>query len=716
MNDQSGLGGLIVDVADDAEPMLEHDGAGRLISVTHADGSVEIYLNPQLPADKNADDPHDHHANLAETIPADELNRIGLDLVDKILADATARKARDDMMAEALAKLGLKREDVSPGGNVSKLRHPALLEAVIRFQANASAELLPADGPCKVRVDDSTPETGEAEMADRLAADINAYLTRVATEYYPDTERMLFQVALYGLGVKKVYRCPLRGRIVAEQTPEDKVIVAPDAVSLESAPRVTLEFDASPDLVKRMQYVKAWRQVDLGPAYGAVVSAVDAEKSETTGVDKEPESRIEEERPHPLYETYCMLDLPGFEHKDDDGQPTGIAMPYRVTLHQKDGTILEIRRMWAEDDDRPIPMMEMPLVDYQYVPWSGFYPLGLTHIIGGTNDALTAAWRLLMDLGMFANFPGTLHLDFAGRQDSMDLRVQPGESRGVKAPPNMSIRDAIMPLPYTMQHAPALMQFQENVAQYAQRLANTAEIAVGEGRQDAPVGTTMALLEQAVKVLLSVHKRLHRAQARELQLIVRLIKQAPQEFIDSLGKSAVKQKAQTQWDVATLRAALDNEDIVPQSDPNTASHTQRLMRVAAVKQLQAQNPDLYDTRKVDEMALRMIGVENPMELFAKMPPAGAGNPMLEATAKAKVMDAETRRMALEFKEREAKANVIGENAERELALQKSRMSLVAEMLKNPQAAAAFDHLLMQVMAQSGVAQQVAPDVPPPMAQ
>jgi len=702
----TGLGGLVVDVTDDdGAPRINMDDAGRVLSVDHPDGSVDIYITPQAPrAGKAA--AADHGANLATEIAADVLATIGQDLIERIATDIESRNRYISDTVECLVRLGVKREEAETGGVVSKVRHPLLLESVLRFQANSSAELLPADGPCKVRVSDTSPEFGESEMADRLAQDVNTYLTEVAVEYYPDSERMLFQIGFSGLGVKKVYRCPLRDRIVAEMIEADKLIVDPSAVAIETASRVTHVFSAAPSLVKRMQYVGAWRDIDLGlgdssPAQGT--SEVDAARDDMSGIDRVASNRVDDEKEHPLYECYCLLDLPGYEHKGDDGNPTGIALPYRVTLHQSLGHILEIRRAWRHDDDRLIPAPHIPFVAYQYVPWSGFYPLGLVHILGGLNDSLTAAWRILMDLGTFANFPGFLHHESVGKQETLDLTVQPGQSKGVKAPPGMPLAQAIMPLPYTTQHAPALFQFQESVSQYGQRLAGTAETAVGEGRQDAPVGTTIALIEQAIKILASVHKRLHRAQKRELKMIVDLIRDDPEAFLKSLGRRPGKAMTDTQ----TLIAALDNEDIRPSADPNTASHMQRVMRSAALLQLSQQAGPLYDTRAVHERALRTLNIEDPQALFAKMPAAGAGNPMMEATAKAKIMDAETRRRAQEFKEREAIADSADKKADRDVEIAKIKAGIAEKLIANPQVAAVLDQLMREA-AMSGAIPQGGP--------
>lgn len=691
-----GLGGIAVEIVDGDAPGPVIDDKGRLLSVGHADGSIDIYLDSPRLGDVDDEDTEDHLANLAKAIGEAELQRIGLDLIERIEADEDSRNEFKSATSDALQKLGIKREARGSGGTVSTVTHPMLLEAILRFQANATAELLPTDGPCKVRIDDTSPEAGESEEADVLASAVNKYLTTVAAEYYPDTERMLFQVPFTGLGIKKVYRCPLRNRPVSECVEADKIIVAPGAVSIETAPRVTHQFEASPSYVKRMKFVGAWRDVDLGPGgeTAKIRSETDEVRDDISGQMTDPSVRVEEEKPYALYETYCELDLPGFEHKDKSGKPTGIPLPYKVTLDAAMGTILEIRRAWRADDTKALPTAHIPYTAYCYIPWSGFYPLGLVHILANTKDALTAVWRILLDLGMFANFPGTLHNKTLNKQESIDLRVQPGQSKGVDVPPNTDIRANIMPLPYTMQGAPALMQLAEMIGAKGERLGSIAETNVGEGRENAPVGTTIALIEQAQQVMASVHKRMHRAQARELMLLKTEIADDVEGFVALLGKTS------SPVDAAALRAALANNDLSPQADPNTASHVQRLMRMAAVKQLQQQNPQLYDARAVDVRALRMIGIEDPMSLFSNLPPAGASNPMLEATAKAKVMDAETRRRAQEFKEKDSIAEHAQKAADREVEIQKLKSGIAEKLLANPTVAAHLDQLMIEA-ARSG---------------
>lgn len=676
-----------------AQPVPTLDDEGRILHITHPDGAIDVFLNPRKPTD-TIDSGDEHHDNLADLLSDTDLGVIANDLLERIDADKADRTEWIEQNADLLKILGLKPEAAATGeGSVSNVRHPLLLEAVLRFQANAGAELLPADGPCKVRNDDPTPEMGEDAQAQQLEADINQYLTRRAPEYYPDMERMLWSVGLTGLGIKKVYKCPLRRRPVSETVSPKDIIVSPNSVSVETAARVTHVIPTSPADVKRMQFAGAYRKIELSGGSGLgnlATTAIDDAQDEISGQDRSGANRVESEREYVLYECYCELDLPGYEHEDEDGEPTGIPLPYKVTLDVESMAVLEIRRNWAKDDESLVPQAKLPFVGYVFVPWEGFYPIGLGKILSNTNNALTAAWRLLLDSGMFANFPGFLYAKGAAHgQNRMSIRVKPGEGAAIDTGGG-DIRNAAMPLPYNAQSMAPLMQLAESVSQYGQRVGGTAEVAVGEGRQDAPVGTTVAIIEQAIKIMSAVHKRLHAAQARELALLQELIADDAENFIKLLKKPKMG------TDAATLRAALMNYDLAPQADPNTASHMQRIMRMVAVKQLQQQSPQLYDARKVDELSLRMIGVEAPEQLFAKMPPPMPGpDPLKIATANARMMDSQTKARAQAFKEQQAQAELESNDKDRETRLQQARMAIAEKLIVHPEVAPVIDQLMQQ---------------------
>jgi hypothetical protein len=313
-----------------------------------------------------------------------------------------------------------------------------------------------------------------------------------------------------------------------------------------------------------------------------------------------------DDRDREIYEVYCELDIPGFEHKYK-GKPSGLEIPYRVTIDASSRQILSIVRNYNEETAE-MPEMRKTFVKYTFVPGFGFYDIGLLHVLGNTTNAVTAAWRELLDAGMYANFPGFLISDTGSRQNTNVFRIPPGGAAQVKTG-GQPIQQAVMPLPYK-EPSTALMSLTENIATTGMRLGGTSEMQVGEGRADAPVGTTLAMIEQATKVLNSVHKRMHAAQAEEFSLLRDCFREHPESFWERNRKPTVE------WNPQLLMAALDDVELVPQADPNTASHAQRVMKIMALKQLQAASPQLYDPVAVDKAALRAIGWSNP-EQFLK---------------------------------------------------------------------------------------------------
>jgi hypothetical protein len=487
---------------------------------------------------------------------------------------------------------------------MSKVRHPLLLESVLRFQANARSELLPTDGPVKVRDDSNGTVPGQDRLADALEKDLNHYLTATASEYYPDTDRMLFMLGFGGTSFKKVYFCPLRNRPVSESVDADDLIVNNAATDLQNAKRITHRVYLRPSTVKRLQILGVYRDIDLSTPLMPDPDSVQREKASQQGISTDtfnPEDRDRE-----IYECYCELDIFGFEHKLK-GKETGLEIPYRVTIDASSKKILSIVRNFDEDDEE-LPTARQNFVKYTFVPGMGFYDIGLLHILGNTTNAVTAAWREMLDAGMYANFPGFLLADTGARQNTNIFRVPPGGGALVKTG-GMPLNQAIMPLPYKGPDG-ALMTLVQNIVETGMRVGGTAEAAVGEGKQDAPVGTTLAMIDQATKVMNAVHKRMHSAQAKEFELLVRCFKEHPESFWQRRKKPAYD------WDQQTFLTALENAELVPQADPNTASQTQRLMKIEALKKISMGNPNLYNTIAIDMEALKGIGWSNPEQFLA----------------------------------------------------------------------------------------------------
>jgi len=605
---------------------VEHtDNQGNVIKIDHPDGSITISLDGKPVEEAESAYDEGWFANLADKIDGMELSRVADDLIRAIGDDVDSRRDWIEDRAQGIKLLGLKIEVPGIGGSaegapvegMNRVRHPLLLEAVLRFQANARAELLPTDGPIKIRVDDNNASFQTDRMADALERDLNHYLTAIATEYYPDTDRMLLMLGFGGLAFKKVYFCPLRNRPVSETVDAEDLIVNAAATDIRSAKRVTHRVMMRPSTVKRLQILDVYRDISLSTPSPQQLDSAQREKKAQQGV--QPEALNPDDRDREIYECYCELNIKGYEHKWK-GKESGLEVPWRVTIDVTSKQILSIVRNY-DSDTAELPEARAVFVPYTFVPGFGFYPIGLLHILGNTTNAVTAAWRELLDAGMYANFPGFLFSDAGGRQNTNIFRIPPGGGALVKTG-GMPISQAIAPLPYKEPSA-ALMTLVQNIVETGQRLGGTSEQAVGEGRADAPVGTTLALIEQSQKILNSVHKRMHSSQAEEFQLLVKCFKEHPESFWQRNRKPAFP------WDQKTFTDALDMyaQALVPQADPNTASHTQRIIKVMALKQLQSSSPTLYDPIAVDTAALQALGWNNPEQFF--VPPSAMNRPPLE---------------------------------------------------------------------------------------
>ncbi len=611
---------------EEGKPGYETDDSGNILRIEHADGSVSISLDGKPITEKSeAERAKTWFANLVEDIDEGELQTIADNLITGIQDDIDSRKEWIEDRAQGIKLLGLKIEipglagaaDGAPVEGMSKVRHPLLLEACLRFQANARSELLPTDGPVKIR-NDAVGTTVEHDFtATALEKDLNHYLTGVATEYYPDTDRMLLMLGFGGTAFKKVYFCPLRNRPVSESVDADDLIVNNAATDLSTAKRITHRVYMRPSTVKRLQILGVYRDVDLGVPKTPELDSVQRAQNDQQGIA--PETYKPEDRDREIYECYCELDIRGFEHKYK-GKESGLEIPYRVTIDVSTKEILSIVRNYDEDTAE-LPEARQNFVKYSFVPGMGFYDIGLLHILGNTTNAVTAAWREMLDAGMYANFPGFLMADTGARQNTNIFRIPPGGGQVVKTG-GMPISQAVMALPYK-DPSSALMTLVENMAQTGMRVGGTSEMQVGEGRADAPVGTTLAMIDQATKVLNSVHKRMHSAQADEFKLLVRTFRENPESFWNRLKRPT------TEWNEQTFLGALNDCELVPQADPNTASQTQRMMKIMGLKQLQQANPSMYDPIAIDTAALKAMGWSNPEQFLAPKDAQSAPPPELQ---------------------------------------------------------------------------------------
>lgn len=674
------------------EETEEHDAPvtdeqGDVIEIEHPDGSITISLDGQ-PIEKNtaAKDKSNWFRNLVEDIDPMELNIIADDLLKGINDDLDSRKEWIEDRAQGIKLLGLKIEipglagasDGAPVEGMSKVRHPMLLEACLRFQANARAELLPVDGPVRIRNDSNNSTTLDDRLADALQLDMNHYLTATAKEYYPDTDRMLLMLGFGGTSFKKVYFCPLRSRPVSESVDADDLIVNNASTDLSDAKRITHRIMMRPSVVKRMQILGVYRDVTLNTPMPQKLDSVQREKMAQQGIS--PDSYNPDDRDREIYECYCELDIKGYEHKKN-GKVTGLEIPYRVTIDASSREILSIVRNYNEDT-KDLPEARKVFVKYSFVPGMGFYDIGLLHILGNATNAVTAAWRELLDAGMYNNFPGFLMADTGARQNTNIFRVPPGGGALVKTN-GMPISQAVMALPYK-EPSQALMGLVNNIVETGSRVGGTAEMQVAETRGDAPVGTIMAQMEQAQKVMSSVHKRLHASQAEEFALLIDCFKENPESFWQKNRRPAYP------WDETTFMDAIDQYDLVPQADPNTASQTQRMMKIMALKQLQAANPAMYNARAIDMAAIQAMGWSNPEQFLlpdGQQPPPSPEAQAMQQQAQALQQQNQLKGQELQIKGQDAQTKAqLAEAQAKKINADADKAMAEAQKMLSPEAA------------------------------
>jgi hypothetical protein len=654
----------------------EHlDADGNLLSITFPDGSIEINLNGALGAERTDLPPPGWFENLCERIGPMILGLISESIMRGIEEDEDSRKGWLEDRANGIKLLGLKLNVPGVGGSVegapvegmSTVRHPLLAQGVLNFQANARSEMLPTDGPAKIRDDSNNVTPDEDDLAEALEKDLNHYLTVTAKEYYPDTDRMLIPLSLGGTSFKKVYYCPIRQRPVSETVDATDLIVNDSVTDLQNAKRVTHRIMMPPNTVKRMQILGVYRDVPLSTPQEIDLNAVDREVKEQQGISQSG-SFNPDDRDREIYECYCELNIPGLEHKKK-GAATGLEVPYRVTIDKTSRQILALVRDYNKDTE-DLPERRQTFVKYTFIPGFGFWDIGYLNILGNTTNALTAAWRECLDAGMFASFPGFLMSDAGGRQNTNIFRIPPGGGQVVKTG-GAKIGDAVMPLPYK-DASPGLLKLIELMDGLGQRMAGVATLQVGEGKADMPVGTILAIIEQSTKVENAIHKRMHAAQAEELQLLVECFREHPESFWQRNKRPARK------WDQDLFLRAINTYDLIPQADPNTSSHTQRIMKAVALKQLAQLNPPQYDMAKIDAKVMKTIGYSQPEQYFA---PAGTPNPQVQfGQGKLAIEDkkANAALISAQANAKKAQQGLSAGKTPEEMALEKQKLALSAQ--------------------------------------
>ena len=552
------------------------------------DGSVEINFDPAAASPEQGGD---HYANLAELLPDDILADMGSELFDNYTQYKTSRKDWEDGYTKGLDLLGFKYEiRTQPFQGASGATHPVLAEAVTQFQAQAYKELLPAQGPVRTQVIGKT-DRARQEQSQRVKDFMNYQIMDKMKEYEPEFDQMLFYLPLSGSAFKKVYYDELLGRAVSKFIPADDLIVPYTATSLDDADAVMHTIKISENDLRKKQVAGFYRDVELNPSY-MQETEVEKKERELQGVKKTRDEDV-----YQLIECHINLDLEGFEDRDEFGEPTGIKLPYVVTIEAGSREVLSIRRNYKIGD--PTKQKTQYFVHFKFLPGLGFYGFGLIHMIGGLSRTATSALRQLLDAGTLSNLPaGFKQRGIRVRDEAQS--IQPGEFRDVDAPGG-NIRDAFLPLPFK-EPSQTLLQLMGIVVNAGQRFASIADMQVGEANKQAAVGTTIALLERGSRVMSAIHKRLYVAMKQEFKLLADVFKTyLPPEYpYDVVG-------GQRNIKVADFDERVD---IIPIADPNIFSQTQRISMAQTELQLATSNPQIHNLYEAYRNMYEAIGVKN----------------------------------------------------------------------------------------------------------
>ena len=536
----------------------------------------------------------DFDANLAEYLSEKELTQIAGDLLGDFEEDISSRKDWIQTYVDGLELLGMKIEErTEPWEGACGVYHPLLSEALVKFQSETIMESFPAQGPVKTLIiGKETPEKKDAAI--RVQDDMNYQLTDVMTEYRPEHERMIWGLGLAGNAFKKVYYDPHMERQVSMFCPAEDIVVPYGASSLQSSPRVTHVMRKTENEVKRLQYAGFYRDIDLEEPSGAL-DEVEKKIAEKMGFRATQDDRYK------LLEMHVDLDIPGYEDKDEDGEPTGIALPYVVTIEKGTMTILSIRRNWRPEDETK--QKRNHFVHYGYVPGFGFYCFGLIHLVGAFAKSGTSLIRQLVDAGTLSNLPGGFKTRGL-RVKGDDTPIAPGEFRDVDVPSG-AIKDNLMTLPYK-EPSQVLYSLLGTIVEEGRRFASAGDMKVSDMSANAPVGTTLAILERTLKVMSAVQSRVHYSMKQELKLLKEIIRDyTPEEYPYEPVEGSRKAK----------KSDYDHVDVIPVSDPNAATMAQKIVQYQAVLQLAQGAPQIYNLPQLHRQMLDVLGIRNAQKLI-----------------------------------------------------------------------------------------------------
>ena len=571
------------------------------------DGSVEVDFDPNAASPEGGDE---HYANLAEFLPDEVLDALGSDLTGKYQDYNASRKDWEQSYTKGLDLLGFKYDmRTEPFQGASGATHPVLAEAVTQFQALAYKELLPANGPVRTQVV-GAPSQEKAQQAERVKDYMNYELMEKMSDYEPDFDSMLFYLPLAGSAFKKVYYDELEQRAMSKFVPADDLIVPYSATSLDDAEAVIHRVKISKNDLRKQQVGGFYLDIELGtPGY----EENDVEKKER---ELEGQRKSKDDDIYTLLECHVNLDLEGFEHTDDQGEPSGIKIPYIVTVELATRKVLSIRRNYEIGD--PNKNKIDYFVHFKFLPGLGFYGFGLIHMIGGLSRTATAALRQLLDAGTLSNLPAGFKMRGIRIRDDAQS-IQPGEFRDVDAPGG-NLKDSFMMLPFKEPSA-TLLNLMGIVVQAGQRFASIADLQVGDGNQQAAVGTTVALLERGSRTMSAIHKRIYSSLKKEFKLLARVFKlYLPPEYPYDVvgGQRMIKQQ---DFD--------DRVDIVPVADPNIFSQTQRISLAQTELQLATSNPQMHNMYNAYRNMYEALGVKDIDQLLVKPQPPAPLDPSLE---------------------------------------------------------------------------------------
>jgi hypothetical protein len=568
------------------EPDIEID-VENPDSMTISGGGITIELEPE------SEFSDDFDANLAEEMDEGALATVGSDLLELVTADIDSRKDWADTFVKGLEVLGLKYEErTEPWSGACGVYSTVLTEAAIRFQSESIMETFPAQGPVKTQIIGAISQLKE-EAAVRVRDDMNYKMTEEMPEYRPEHERMLFSLGLAGSAFKKVYKDPALGRQVSIFIPAEDVIVPYGTSNLKVAERVTHVMRKTKNEIRKLQVSGFYRDIDLGDPIN-VLTDIEKKKADQQGYKASDDDRYQ------LLEVHVDMEIEGYEDKDEDGEETGIALPYVITVERGTNEVLAIRRNWNPED--PLKIRRQHFVDYCYIPGFGFYGLGLIHIIGGYARAGTSIIRQLVDAGTLSNLPGGLKAR-GMRIKGDDTPIQPGEFRDVDVPSG-AIKDNVMTLPYK-EPSQVLMSLLDKITEEGRRLGAISDMNISDMSSNAPVGTTLALLERTLKTMSAVQARVHYSMKQEFKLLKEIIRDYTPQQYDYDPIEGDRKAKQSDYDLV---------EVIPVSDPNSSTMAQRIMQYQAVMQLAAQAPQIYNLPQLHRQMIEVLGVTNADKL------------------------------------------------------------------------------------------------------